>query len=337
MIMKDGRKRANLRDVAAAACVSVATVSRVLNTPEAVTRETRVRVQAAIDELRFVPSAAARAINSGRTRIVGALIPTLDNAIFARFLDALERQLVPHHLSLIVATTSDDPKREADKAQRLIDIGVEGLILSGITHSGALYSLIERTQLPAIATSYFDARYRLPTIGYDNRAAAIIALQHLSGLGHREIAVIHGPTDNNDRTRARIAGLKDAGLPVRLSFHQSDLSLGGGSATANRILTSGEHVTAILCLSDVLAAGALFELRRSGIEVPRTMSLMGIDDLPASTYSDPPLTTVRLPVSEMGSEAGKALADWVEHQQVPQSQDLRPELIVRQSTAAIAG
>ncbi|MCZ0963780.1 substrate-binding domain-containing protein [Paracoccus benzoatiresistens] len=337
MTTKMGRRRANLRDVAAAAGVSVATVSRVLNAPEAVTQETRTRVQAAIDELRFVPSAAARAINSGRTRIVGALIPTLDNAIFARFLDAVESQLAPYRLSLIVATTSDDPKQEAEKAQRLVDIGVEGLIVSGITHSDVLYRLIERTQLPAIATSYFDAGYRFPTIGYDNRAAAEIALRHLTELGHRDIAVIHGPKHNNDRTRARIAGLKDAGLPVRLSFHQSHLSLGGGSTAANRILSSGKHVSALLCLSDVLATGALFTLRCNGIEVPRSMSLMGIDDLPASTFSDPPLTTVRLPVREMGCEAGKALADWVEQQQVPQSQELWPELIVRQSTAGAAG
>ncbi|WP_411957343.1 substrate-binding domain-containing protein [Paracoccus homiensis] len=330
--MADGKKRANLRDVAAVAGVSVATVSRVLNTPTAVTEKTRERVQAAIDELRFVPSAAARAINSGRTRIVGALIPTLDNAIFARFLDAIESQLAPHQLSLIVATTNDDPEREAQKAQHLVDIGAEGLILSGITHSDALYRLIERVQMPAIATSYFDAGYRLPTIGYDNRAAAIMALRHLVDLGHRDIAVLHGPQGNNDRTRARIAGLKDAGLPARLSFHETELSIGGGSATAHDILTAGPAPSAILCLSDVLASGASFELRRAGHDVPGRISLMGIDDLPGSSFLEPPLTTVRLPVRDMGDAAARALAEWVEQGRVPQSQELRPALVVRQST-----
>ena len=109
------KKRANLRDVAKAAGVSVATVSRVLNEPSVVKKDTLEKVQATIADLKFVPSAAARAINSGRTRFVGALVPTLDNAIFARFLAALERKLSDHQLSLIVATTEASLDIEAKK------------------------------------------------------------------------------------------------------------------------------------------------------------------------------------------------------------------------------
>ena len=131
--MKAQRKRANLRDVAAAAQVSVATVSRVMNAPETVAEKTRARVEQAMQELRWLPSAAARAINSGRTRFVGALVPTLEHDIFARVLAGLERQLASHRLSLVVATTDDDPRIEAEKAQGLIDIGAEGLMVSGMT------------------------------------------------------------------------------------------------------------------------------------------------------------------------------------------------------------
>ena len=113
------RKRATLRDVAQMAGVSAATVSRVVNANALVSERTRVRVQAAIDALHFVPSAAARAINSGRTHVVGALVPTLDNAIFSRFLDALEEGLAGYGLSLVVATTKDDPDREAERARGL--------------------------------------------------------------------------------------------------------------------------------------------------------------------------------------------------------------------------
>jgi LacI family transcriptional regulator len=186
------KKRSNLRDVAKAAGVSVATVSRVLNAPALVSGETRDRVLSVIETLHFVPSAAARAINSGRTRMVGALVPTLDNAIFARFLSSLEEGLGNFGLSLVVATTDGNDETEAAKAERLVNIGVEALIVSGITHSARFDELIQRTQLPAVATSYFDPAYHLPTVGYDNAAAAALALDHLIALGHRDIASFMG-------------------------------------------------------------------------------------------------------------------------------------------------
>ncbi len=333
MLTTGGKKRANLRDVAKMAGVSVATVSRVLNSPGSVTERTRARVLVAIDELRFVPSAAARAINSGRTRIVGALIPTLDNAIFARFLDAVERHLAPHQLSLIVATTNGDAATEREKAQNLVDIGAEGLIVSGIHHSQEFLDLVTKNQLPVIVTSYFDAQYRLPTIGYDNRVAARVAARHLFDLGHTEIAVIHGPRRSNDRTSARIAGIEEAELMTKLVFHEVDLSVAGGCAAVQALVASGESVSAILCLSDVLAMGALFELDRAGLKVPLDISVMGIDDLPGSSFTAPALTSVHLPVQEMGAQAAKALSAWIEMGQVPDPVALSSNLVVRHSTA----
>lgn len=332
MTDQNGKKRVNLRDVAKAADVSVATVSRVLNSPGAVTEKTRNRVQEVIDQLNFVPSAAARAINSGRTRFVGALVPTLDNAIFARFLAALERALAARQLSLVVATTSSDQAIEAEKAKGLLDIGAEGLILSGITHSAELEALIEHTRVPTIATSYFDGTCNLPTIGYDNAAAAQIALGHLHDLGHRRIAVVHGPAQNNDRTQDRIRGLNAFGQGTQLSWFQASIGLQGGVDAARSILSGGPMPEAILCLSDVLAMGLLFGLQGQGIDVPEDVSLMGIDDLPWSAVSVPPLSTVHLPVQRMGEQAASALADWVEHQNRPESALLHAHLVARSST-----
>lgn len=327
-----GKKRVNLRDVAKAAGVSVATVSRVLNSPNAVTEKTRARVQGVIDRLNFVPSAAARAINSGRTRFVGALVPTLDNAIFASFLAALERTLGEHQLSLVVATTSSDPAVETEKAQGLLDIGAEGLIVSGITHSADFEALIERTRVPTVATSYFNPACDLPTIGYDNAAAAQTALAHLHALGHRRIAVVHGPALNNDRTQDRIAGLTSFGQGTELSWYEAPIGLAGGAEAARVIGNDGPKPDAILCLSDVLAMGVLFGLQEQGIHVPDDVSLMGIDDLPGSAVSVPSLSTVHLPVQRMGEQAAKALADWVEHEKRPDSQLLEAHLITRAST-----
>lgn len=326
-----GQKRANLRDVASAAGVSVATVSRVMNAPETVAEKTRKRVEEAMTSLRWVPSAAARAINTGRTRFVGALVPTLDNAIFARFLSKLEHQLGTHRLSLVVATTDSNPQTEAEKAKTLIDIGAEGLIVSGITHDPALYDLLERSQRPAIATSYFDPDYTLPTIGYDNAAAAALALEHLTGLGHRRIAVVHGPRANNDRTQARLDGLNGSGAALQL--FETEISIAGGCTAARAILQEPQQPTAILCLSDVLASGALAELHRQGVSVPADISVMGLDDLPGSAHIHPELTTVHLPVARMGTAAADAIAGWVETQTKPEPAMLQSALVLRKSTA----
>ncbi|MEM5518929.1 LacI family DNA-binding transcriptional regulator [Henriciella sp. AS95] len=326
------KKRANLRDVAKAAGVSVATVSRVLNSPKAVSEETRLRVQEVIGMLHFVPSAAARAINSGRTRVVGALVPTLDNAIFSRFLAALEKHLAKHGLSLVVATTSDDPEIETEKAKGLVDIGAEALIVSGIAHSPDFDRLIEQTRLPVIATSYFEKSYHLPTVGYDNAGASRLALNFLLAAGHKNIAVVHGPVKSNDRTQARLSGLKNPVSSHTLQMFETDISVEGGCAATLRILERDTVFTAILCFSDVLAMGALFELQRHQIRVPDEMSLVGIDDLPFSSCTFPEITTIHLPVARMGEATAQAVVHWLDTQVAPKSVLLEAELIVRNST-----
>ena len=332
MVPRQGKKRANLRDVARLAEVSVATVSRVLNSPEIVHKETRQRVEAAITELNFVPSAAARAINSGRSRIVGALVPTLNSDIFAQTIDVMENRLGDFGISLVVATTNDDRHVEARKAQELLDIGVEGLFLSGITHNEALHALIERTRVPTIAMSYFDPDYHLPTIGYDNFAAGRIALEHLIELGHRCIAVIHGPSHDNDRTRQRLAGISSLGDKFELKFFETELNVRGGCRATTSSLQEKTSFDAYLCVTDVLAFGVIFELQRQGLNVPNDASVMGLHDLPSSQMTHPRLSTVRLPVPEMGNGAAGALANWIENDERPESICYPSKLVPRDST-----
>ncbi len=324
------RRKSNLRDVARAAGVSAATVSRVLTGSAAVSEGTRARVEHAIDALHFVPSSAARAINSGRTRLIGALIPTLDHAIFARFIDHVEDVLDARGLSLIVANTRHDITQEFEKARKLLDIGVEGLLVSGTTRAEGFDALIERHDVPVIATSCFQPDHLYPTIGYDNAGVARAALQHLSQLGHREIAVLSGPSDNNDRTADRLRGARSV-AGVRLYIEETELNFTGAASALPRILNGAPQVTAILCLSDVLAQGALLELRRIA---DQSLSVMGIDDLPTSASFDPPLTTMHLPVDKMGIAAASAIADWVEDGIYPKHQRLESTLMQRASATA---
>ncbi len=332
MTSRRKKKRANLRDVARAAEVSVATVSRVLNSPDIVQADTRRRVEGAIAELQFVRSAAARAINTGRSKIVGALIPTLDSDIFAQTIDAMESRLAEFGFSLVVATTDDNREIEARKAHELLDIGVEGLFLSGITHNEELHALIERTQVPAVAISYFDPDYYLPTIGYDNREAGRAAIKHLAALGHRNIAVVHGPAQDNDRTRERLGGVADQSRDLSLVPFETELSVLGGSHAVIRLLETHASFDAFLCITDVLAFGVLFELQRRGITVPRDTSVMGLQDLPSAAVTCPRLTTVRLPSQEMGAQAAEALAKWIEDEVRPEPICLALDLKAREST-----
>lgn len=329
-------KKANVRDVARQAGVSVATVSRVLNDAQNVTDATRARVNKAIEALRFVPSSAARAINSGRTHLVGALIPTLDHAIFARFIDAVEERLDAQGLSLVVATTQNAPEREYDRAKKLLDIGAEALIVSGITRAEAFEGLVARHQVPVIATSYYDAGYVFPTIGYDNAAVASEALQHLLSLGHRHIGVLSGPSHNNDRTLARLTALKGH-AEAKLNVTEVALTLADAGRGATQMLQAHPEVSALLCLSDVLAQGALLRLRADGVAVPGQVSVIGMDDLPASASYDPGLTTIHIPVADMGRFAAQAAARWVETGHAPQSLELQTWLVRRGTTGPARG
>ncbi|MCY3874142.1 MAG: LacI family DNA-binding transcriptional regulator [Rhodobacteraceae bacterium] len=325
-------KRSTVRDVAKAAKVSVATVSRVLNSPEVVQPDTRMRVERAIAELRFVRNAAAWSINTGRTNIVGVLLPSLESDLFAMTISAIEGKLEEFGLSLIVATTNEVQETETRKARELLDIGVEGLILTGVLHGDNLYELLDRAQIPVVAISNFDPTYRYPTVGYDNKAAARCGLEFLLGLGHRRIAVVHGPTETNDRMRDRVAGAVASEASVEVAYHCTELSMEGGGAAVREILRSGPFPDGVLCVSDILAIGVLFEFQRHGVRVPNHVSVMGLHDLPISQFISPRLSTVRLPSRRMGKSAAVALARWIEEGTRPSPILLPTELSVREST-----
>lgn len=324
-------KKPNVRDVARQAGVSVATVSRVLNHSPLVNGATRDRVEHAIEALQFVPSSAARAINSGRTRLVGALVPSMDHAIFARFIEAVEEHLDERRLSLIVAHTRYDSTRELEKARKLLDIGVEGLIVSGVTRAAGFGAVMTRHKVPVVATSFFKPDDPYPTIGYDNIAVARTALDHLLTLGHRDIAVLTGPTRDNDRTRERLRGLEAMGA-ANLHVIETALSFAGAVKATQQVMDQPARVTAFLCLSDVLAQGALMSLSARGVRVPEDISVIGMDDLPASASFAPPLTTVHLPVASMGRAAASAIADWIETSERPEHSLLETRLVERKST-----
>jgi LacI family transcriptional regulator len=329
-------QRITLEDVARVAGVSTATVSRVLSKPDVVSASTRERVTSAVRQLDYQPDAAARALASGRTHTVGCVIPTLDHAIFASSTQAMQTTLARAGYQLLVASHGYDPVIEFEVARVLQQRGVDALVLVGTDHSPGLWKSLRSWGKPSLLTWSCDPR--LPSIGFDNVAAAGAATEHLLSLGHRRIGVVSGFTQHNDRARSRIEGVRQAlhqaGLklpPSRLTEQAFNFS--GGRSGLRVLMGAPEPPTAIFCGNDLLANGALLEAQRLGIEVPGQISICGIDNHELSAAINPGLTTIDLPTQDLGRITAKSVLASIAGEAIAQQSLLPFELLVRGSTA----
>ena len=192
-----------LADVARRAGVSTATVSRALNQPHAVTAELRDRVHAAVDALGYVPHGPARALASRRSNTIGAVVPTIDNAIFARNIQSLQARLFEAGRTLFLASSDYDYAREQREVQSLVERGIDGLILVGEQRNQAVYRLLENKRVPYVTTWIFHEDSPHPCVGFDNHQAAYQVASYLLDIGHRDIAMVAGIREGNDRAAAR--------------------------------------------------------------------------------------------------------------------------------------
>ncbi|TVT52185.1 MAG: LacI family DNA-binding transcriptional regulator [Azoarcus sp. PHD] len=343
--MVEGRRRETIRndrpvlaDVALAAGVSTASVSRVLNEPDKVRPEMRQRVMAAVEQLGYVPDGAARALASGRLRTIGAIVPTLDNAIFASGINALQRRLAQRGFTLLVASSEYDSDEEAREVHALVVRGVDGLVFVGEGHDPRLYKLLASKGLPYVNTWVHSPDQPHPTIGFDNRSAGLRLADYLMDLGHRRIAMVAGFAAHNDRARARAEGVRAAlakrGLEIAPGqFLERAYDVREGREALRTLLRLPEPPTAVICGNDVQAMGALFETQAQGIAVPARLSIVGFDDLPISANLVPALTTIRVPAADIGRRAADYLLDRLAGQDPPLHTELDAELVVRGTTA----
>ncbi len=328
--------RVRIEDVALAAGVSTATVSRALSHPHLVKATRRESVLRAIKELGYVPDSAARALASGRTHTIGCVVPSIDHAIFAKSTQSLQLALHDVGYQLLLASHDYDVQREHRAVLTMQQRGVDALVLVGTDHAAATWRAIRTWGKPAFLTWSCDPR--LPSVGFDNRAVGRTVAEHLLGLGHRRFGVISGFQKNNDRARGRIEGvaaaLGSSGLTLKpQQITEQPFSLAGGRLGLRALLGSRVLPTAIICGNDLLATGALLEAQRSGINVPGELSICGVDDQEWAQELNPALTTVGLPTRELGRvTAGHIVRALTEHPFEHQLL-LAFELIVRGSTA----
>ena len=334
--MKKLHAAPTLSDVAKKAGVSTATVSRCLNEPDKVIERTRERVMAAVRELGYSPNFGARVMAARRTNTIGAIIPTMENAIFARAIQAFQEALRAEGFTLLVASSSYQEELEDEQIRSLVARGADGLLLIGHGRDPAIYRFLERQGIPALVTWTLDATVKRPSIGFDNRAAMHLMAQKIFSLGHRKAAMISAPCDSNDRARARVVGVKDAmveaGLdPASLVLLETPYSIENGASAFDQLMQAPQKPSVVLCGNDVLAVGALRRARELGLNVPEDVSITGFDDIELAEIAVPALTTVHIPHREMGRRAAEMLVKMVQTGAPAHSVALYPELRLRGS------
>lgn len=332
------RRSHTIKEVALAANVSVATVSRALQLPQVVAEATRQRVYEAISRLGYTPNAQARSLRTARTQLVIALIPDIANPFFSEVLCGMEQVAHAHGYCVLLGDTQNSLAREQVYADMIPARQADGLItlLPHVPrlppdYRGHFVNACEYVKDKSVTSVYID-----------NVQAAASAVQHLISLGHRDIALIAGPPGRQislERQQGFEQALAAAGLPVNPALMASgDFSFESGSRAAETILASGQKFSAIFSSNDEMAIAAMLTLNKHGLRVPEDVSVAGFDDIRLARYCNPPLTTVAQPKHQLGGEAMTLLLEMLNSSGAqPQKRVLPTELIIRQSTAQRRG
>ncbi|MEM9232149.1 MAG: LacI family DNA-binding transcriptional regulator [Pseudomonadota bacterium] len=325
-----------LDDVAALAGVSTATVSRTLNFPEKVREGTRIQVTKAVRELGYSPHFGARYLASNRTNTVGAVIPTMENSIFAYALQTVQEALADNGITLLVATSQYNHAQEEEQIRTLISRGVDGMVLIGQKRSESVYSALRMRELPYVLMWLHRQGSPHASVGFDNfRAAQAVAARVLK-LGHRRICMIAGHTQGNDRAAERVAGVRAelvaAGLPLEPPFYtETDYNFEDSAQAARKVLALEPRPTALICGNDVIAVGVVQAARQMSLRLPDELSIVGFDDIDLAQVMDPPLTTVRVPHRRMGAETAKMLLQLIRGEAGPRSVEFEAPVVERAS------
>ncbi len=327
-------KRANIRDVAALAGVSVGTVSRVLSGNPTVKQGPLQRVRDAIEELGFRPNQAARALRSNRVNIIGLLIPDIINPFFAQLANELERVAADAGYALILSTSYNDRDRERRQLAAILEQKPTAVIFVPVEGR-------PDTDIPAPTRALaIDRRAEgYSNIAVNQKDSAAVALDHLVDLGHRRIAYLAGP-DSTLNARERLEGflnraeaIRAGGTALDIVICPGEFNYHSGERLARQLLErpSAERVTAIAAASDQQAIGAIRAARDLGQSVPADLSVVGFDDITLASLEVPRLTTVQQPVKEMVEAALHLALDPEPHFA---EMEFMGRLVIRDSTAA---
>lgn len=327
-----------IKDVAARAGVSFATVSHVLNDTRRVSDAARARVQQAVSELGYVPSALARALKTNQTRMLGVLVPNIENPYFSELTRGIEDCCRRAGYSVFLCNCDDDLQRQSHYVQTLLQRRVDGLLLAVATgEASELEQALRQVRTPLVVVERALPGHLTDLVRVDNTAGARLAVEHLLSLGHRHIACLAGPA-RFEVSRARVAGwrqaLAAAGIePDPAWLQEGDFGTADGHRLAHRLLARG-GISAMFASNDLFALGALRAAAERGVHVPGALSVIGFDGIDLGQFLHPALSSVGYPIRQLGERAASVLIERIQHPDARAREVvLAPQLILRESTA----
>ncbi|MEV7128749.1 LacI family DNA-binding transcriptional regulator [Streptomyces sp. NPDC093260] len=333
-------RRPTLNAVAARAGVGRGTVSRVINRSPKVSERSRAAVEQAIAELGYVPNRAARSLVTRRTDSVALVVPDAETRLFSEpyfseIIRGVSAGLAGAGMQLLLVLARD-AQEYARLASYLSAQRVDGVLMMAVHSEDTLPDRLEELAVPTVLAGRRSHREPLGHVRADNSGGARVAVRHLLASGRRAIGTITGPLDM-DVARDRLDGyreaLRESGVPVEDGLIASgDFTEEGGRAAMRELLRRRPDLDAVFAASDVMASGAVLELRAAGRRVPHDVALVGFDDSIVARHIDPPLTSVRQPLEEMGRTMASLLLDEIAHRGTGHREVVLPtELVVRES------
>lgn len=333
----DGNSRVTLNDVAEAAGVSSITVSRALRNPDIVSESLREKIIAIVEDMGYVPDFAARALASQNSGVIAVLVPSMSNYVFPAAMAGIEARVSSTDLRIHYANSHFSEEEEVRQLKLFLGQRPAGVIIAGVGDGIRGHSLLQRVHCPVVQALDRTQPPLDMAVGIDNFAAAASAARHVVEEGYRNIAILGAAFDiaGQRRRQGFQSVLEQHGLFDRalISCDVTSYDIQVGAQLLGRLLDSGRPIDAVLCQSDELALGALFECQRRGIRVPEEFGICGFYDLEFAGTCPPGLTTVRLPLHEIGRlAADMVIRAQTGDRQVSTMVDVGFELVVRGST-----
>lgn len=325
---------ARMKDVAERCGVAESTVSHVVNNTRFVSPEIRERVLAAMRELNYHGNAHARRLARGSSDFLGLIISDIENPFFPGLIKAFESTALQHGFDVLLATTNYDPARTESAFRKMVQNKAPGVAVLSSRVDQAMAAELEANGVASVFLDAGSVGPKRSNLRLNYTKGAVEAINYLYNLGHREFALIAGPQNRPSHVAYREAvssALEQENL--RPQVLEGENNVEGGARAVQRLLTSRQFPTAILCSNDLTAIGALQALFRAGIRVPEDVSVIGADDIPFASLTHPPLTTVRIPREKLGELACNVLHQMLTGQKEAGEWLLDTELVIRESTA----
>ncbi len=314
-----GTGRATLEQVAGMAGVSIMTASRALSQPQMVSEVTRVKVEQAVAELGYVPNRAARALASSQSHVIVVLVPSFSNAVFTAVLEGIHDAVAPGQYQLLIGNTYYSQAEEEKLLRTYLQSSPDGILFSSQAHSPAVAKMLEASQVPSVSMMDLSDEPGALSVGFSQFEAGMEMTRHLVKKGYRRIGFIGAQLD--ERTLRRADGYRAAMVEAGLADPRLELmvpepsTIALGAELMGQMMANMPDCDAVFCCNDDLAHGAVYHCQRHGIRIPQEIAVCGFNDLPASRWMMPSLTTIDTPRYQVGFEAASLLLQVIKGQE----------------------